>query len=191
MHQIEIAATTAITKLRKVALPPTAVCDSPLVPGIYFNWDTATSAVDVSLSRPAGSLLSVTARANPPPRWFSLNIGLNKARFTTGDVIGIVAELATDEALILPLFIRSALDNKIRDTPLVENLHCKGGCCISTALYTVDSADPLAGSTAYHTLVIQLPDTDCTLDIRDLRIFAIPADRTLRAAPPTLSSKSS
>ncbi len=190
MHQIESAAAAAITGLRKAVLPPAAICDSPLVPGIYFNWDSETSTVDVSLNRPPGSLLSFAASASPPPRWFSLNLSLDKARFAVGDVIGIVAELASDEAGALPLFIRSARDNQIHDTPLTESLHCKDGCGISTALYTVDSADPLAGPTAYHTLVIQLPDTGCRLDIRDLRIFVIPADRALRTAPPTLASES-
>jgi hypothetical protein len=190
MHQIEAPAASAINRLRRAALPVAAVCDSPLVPGIYFSWDTEACTVDVNLSRPPGSLLSVEARVSASPRWFSLNISLNEAGFTAGDVIGIVAELAASEAVTLPLFMRSALDNKTQDTTLSESLHCKGGRSISTVLYTVDSADPLAGPTAYHTLVIQLPNTGCTLDIRDLRVFVIPADRELRADPPTLSSKS-
>lgn len=191
MHQIERSAALVMHDLGKIDLPDIIECDSPLRPNVYFSWDSDSGTVEMTPSRPIGSLMALNARVQGKPRWLSLNIGLETASFDPGDVLGVVAELSADRPIELPLFVRSAKAQDFDDTELTEPLFATASTdgCVTTALHRVRPEEPLAQRDRYQTLVIRLPRSDFRLEIVDLRVFVIPAQQAVGMIPPAIRSE--
>ena len=190
MHKIEVAAASALSRLGAAIHPHPADSDQHVVPGIYFSWDQSGCKVDVRVLRTVDAVLAFSSKVSGRPEWFTLNIELGEDALAPGDVLGIVADIASDAPATLPLFVRSATGGGIEDTILAENLHATKDGVISTVLHTISSGDALATQSAFHTMVIDLSGTNHNTEIRDLRIFAIPADQARKSSPNMVSSAS-
>ncbi|WP_212525599.1 hypothetical protein [Actibacterium sp. MT2.3-13A] len=187
-HPSEQFAAQTIAALREASLPERLETDAPIVPGVYFSWDTSGGEAALKLTSGPGLLVRVEARVAKPPRWFSFNLSLGKALFAPGDVLGMAVELEGGAAEDFPLVIRSTRNGEIGDTVLQDSLKGAEDRVVRTVLHTVDAADFLSREPAFHTLVMRLPKRDFALAIRDLRFFVLPAARGQRSQPATLSS---
>lgn len=168
-----------IRDLRHAELPMRVSTDTPLVPDVYFSWDTANGSVDITLSRHEDGLFTAVLKVSGRPRWLTFNIGLGGGAFEVGDLLGLVIETGPDngaagEAIGLLPFLRSAEGGERQDTPMFGALHLGAGRGLWALVHRIGIGEPLGRLKAYHTLVLPLPATDLTLDLRDLRLFCAP-----------------
>lgn len=165
-----------IGTLRKTDLPNTAQSGEPLIPGIYFSWDTKDCDITFTLSRPRPNMLMrIDGSVKGTPRWLTLNLVLDEAEISADTVLGVVASMSGTGAKTLPLFIRSVRDGETEDTIFDEELVLNKGKRVSVALNRLSDSSFAAGGKAFHTLVINLPTQDFELALEDLSVFFSPA----------------
>jgi len=187
-HPCELFTADAIATLRDAQFEQTAENNTHLSPEVYLSWDEEGNTVELTTVSETNALLSLKASVTGTPKWFSLNIGLGRGSFAAGDVIGLVVETETQTPFEATPFVRTAVaDSQHADTPALDTLAFEDGRQVITLLHTV-GPDSALTTDAFHTLVIPLPGQDFQLDICDMRLFVIDADRALRTTPETLSS---
>lgn len=185
-HPIELFSARAIAELRDTAITQQMQNDVELVPGCYFSWDEAAEPTLEIASEP-GMLLSLDARIDRAPEWFSFNLALAKTTLNIGDVLGIVADLKGAAGVTLPTpFLRIAREDRLQDVPLRESLKGSATRRVRTLLHTVMDKDGLHEKSVYCALVIPMPTQNFRLDLHDLRLFVIPAARGMLTDAPSL-----
>ncbi len=182
----------SLTQLRAASLSRALSQGDKLHPDIYLSWDDVQGRVTGTAASTPGMVLRLSAQVEGMPRWWGLNLVLGAARLAPGSVLGIAADLEGPEGATLAPFIRSGRGNEALDTPLAEPLAMAGSRRVVTLLHDVDQGQPLAATgpddDAWHTLVLPLPDGRFELVLHDLRLFVIPPEAGMRAAPRTLAS---
>ncbi|CUH51529.1 hypothetical protein [Shimia marina] len=165
-----------IGTLRKAHLPESAILGEPLIPGVYFSWDSNNCDITLALSRPRpGLLMRIDGSVKGTPRWVTLNLVLEEAEISVDTVLGVVASMNGSGAKTLPLFIRSVREGETGDTVFDEPLVIPNGKRVSVALNRLSDSAFAAGGKAFHTLVINLPTQDFELALEDLSVFFSPA----------------
>lgn len=87
-----------LAQLRTVALPAAASSGVPVVPDIYFSWDTQNGTVSAELDRAEGGLLRTRLDITGRPAWLTLNIELGRLRFREGGSFGMLIETGPQNA---------------------------------------------------------------------------------------------
>lgn len=188
-HSSESFAAHVIKELKGTHLPQAPQNDSPLVEGAYFSWDSDEGEAILTLKHVPDLLFTLEAKVTRHPRWFSFNLSLGEDSFVPGDVLGVVAKFETKSNESFPFFVRTSRENAdLADTHLQEGLTGGVGNVVQTALHTFEPFDAATQGPGFHTLVMQLPPRDFTLELRDLRVFVLPAARGLRSTPAGLAS---
>lgn len=177
----------ALAPLRALSIDRPAIPDEQIVPGLYLSWDTQSQGMDVRISATPDLLLSVTATIEQRPQWYSLNFELGTTSFDVGDVLVIVARTEGLEGATLPFFIRSAKADSVNDTTLAEAMSGSAAPKLGTVMHHVEDTEALAHGSAFHTLVLKLPETGGRLTIHDLRLFRVPAAQARALALPSLA----
>lgn len=125
-------------------------------------------------------MLRLSGKITGKPRWWTLNVALEQARFAAGDVLGLVAEIEGPggqqiEALVRSRRIDAEGNRDIGDTPIKEPLALTGRRSLSVLLHRVARGQRMAGTEAFHTLILRLPLVDIAeLTVFDLQIFQLP-----------------
>ncbi len=190
-HFSELFTANAITILRSLELSQKLESDVHVVPDIYCSWDTTQGTIEISLKSLPGRLAELWAKVSGNPRWLSFNLSLGKTRFQAGDVLGVIIEIEGCADHEFRPFIRTVTPaGDTADTQLDDTLKGAGDRAVRTLLHPVVSENGIAGAEGYHTLVLPLPRKDFWLDLRDIRVFVVPAERGLRIGRSTLSSLS-
>lgn len=187
-HSSAIFSANVVSTLRQEEFDRPATSDEHIVPGCYFNWDSEQGNLTIDMTSKPGELFHLKTKVRQAPRWFSLNLSLGEAAFAPGDVLGIVVEGRSTNALELIPFIRSAAGGELTDTLFEEHIKISAGHMVCTALHTVLPENGVASLKGYHTLVFRLPGQDFELTLEDLRFFVIPAARGLTTRPVTLAN---
>lgn len=149
----------------------------PVVPDIYFSWDTQNGTVSAELDRAEGGLLRTRLDITGRPAWLTLNIELGRLRFREGGSFGMLIETGPQNARdghpigMFPFIRSSDAEGGYQDTALRGDLLLGKGRGIWSLTHWVRSHDPMAAAGAYHTLVLPLPRRSLVLDIRDLKLF--------------------
>jgi len=187
-HLSELFTANAITILRSLELSQKLENDVHVVPKIYCSWDATEGTVEVSLKSLPGRVAELWGKVSGRPRWLSFNLSLGKSRFHPGDVLGVIFEIEGCADHEFRPFIRSMIPaGGTADTPLDDTLMGSGDRAVRTLLHTVARENAIAGEEAYHTLVLPLQRKDFRLDLRDIRVFVVPAERGLRIGHDTVS----
>lgn len=186
-HPIEQNAARAITALRLDHSPKHEEAALHLVPGVYFSWDAGNGDVTLDIRPELGLLLQLEARVARAPEWLSFNLELGEAALNAGDVLGIVAEFEGCPGTELPVFLRSSREGEIADTWLQNRFEGSDARSVQTVLHAVKDDEPLAAGKGWHTLVMPLPRRDFRLELRDLRVFVLPASYGLTLGPKTVA----
>lgn len=187
-HVSELFTSNALSILRNTQLTQDIENDVHFVPDVYFSWDSDHGKTALSFKSVPGQLGTIWARVSGGPEWLSLNLSLGECTFAKGDVIGLVTELEGCDTQRFAPFIRTMRDGEIEDTFLQEGFTGSEDRAVQTALHTLEGYDPMIGRTGFHTLVIPLPRKDFQLQLRDLRLFVIPAARGINTRAGTLGS---
>lgn len=188
-HFSELFAANTISILRTMSFSQTVENNKPLLPGVYFSWDTEEGNVDLSLESRTGELFEIWPKVTGKPRWFSLNLSLGDCTFEAGDVIGVIVEFEGAKGETFRFFTRSARGEKMTDTQFEDALKGSEDISVQTVLHTLTGSDALVQGQGFHTLILPLPLHDVTLRLRDLRVIVIPASRGLRSGPVTLAGR--
>lgn len=157
-------------------------------PGAYFSWDAEGGDVTLQVRPELGLMFHLSASVRRAPRWLSFCLELREGSFAAGDILGLVLELEGCAGHTLPLFIRSARDGGVLDTYLQEPLVGTSTVSVQTLLHPIRADQAMADGPAFHTLVVPLPMRDFSLELRDLRLFVLPADRQFALSPATTVS---
>lgn len=178
-HFSEIFTANALLILRNLELRQPVENNVRLAPEIYFSWDDKRGKVALEMKSSAGHLADIWAKVSGDPRYVSFNISLGECSFNAGDVLGLIVDFEGCAGQTLPLMIRSALNGAMADTPFLDPLVGSEDRAVHTLLHAIRPQEALTGPAKHHTLIFQLPHKDFWLDIRDLRLFVIPAARRL------------
>ncbi|MFP4044893.1 MAG: hypothetical protein ACLFTP_10055, partial [Rhodosalinus sp.] len=136
-----------------------------------------------------GELLRIVTRVRTTPAWFTLPIWLGQARFEPGDVLGLAAEITSDKARSLGLFLRAEKGGAHTDTEFSEPLELAHGHGFGTALATLRPGDSAcAEGHRSLSLILRLPKSDCALTFHDMRFFVVPSAKGLRSTPRNLTT---
>ena len=174
-HSCETFANRAIEALATLETEGEAEVDGRIVAGIHTTWDEMEGSVALAYRSEPETLLRLEAKVSGQPRWLTFNIDLGAGAFAAGDVIGLVADIASDEDCSLEMFVRSATETGDVDTELSEALSVSSGRSVATALHVVAADDGMARADKFHMLGIRLPKQHFRLDIRGLRVLVRPA----------------
>lgn len=187
-HFAELITASAVSILRSSDFSQTLENSTHVVPDIYFSWDNEEGEVDVTLKSINGYLGEIWCKVSGAPRWLSLNLSLGACSFTAGDVLGLVIELENCPDQSFPAFIRSTReDDVLGDTYLDDILKGSRDRAVRTLLHKVSPHSNMVGEEAFHTLIIPLPRKDFHMNLRDIRLFVIPAARGLDTRPATVA----
>ena len=188
-HPIVTHVDEVLARLREASISGPAVPGRELVPHAALSWDAEGGDMDVSVTSEPGELLTVRVRVRAAPGWFTLPIGLGRARFEPGDVLGLAAEVTSDKARVLTLFLRAGTGDAKTDTEFAEPLELPEGHGFSTALTTLEPDDPAcADGESYLSLILRFPKSDCALTLHDMRFFVVPAEKGLRSTERDLTT---
>ncbi len=188
-HFAEIFTASAVSILRSSDFSQKLENNSHIVPDIYFSWDDEGGEVDITLKSINGYMGEIWSKVSGTPGWLSLNLSLGNCSFAAGDVLGLVVELEDCPDQNFPAFIRSMREGGApSDTYLDEILTGSRDRAVRTLLHKVSQHSDMAGAQAYHTLIIPLPLKDFSMNLRDIRLFVIPAARGLDTRPATVGS---
>lgn len=186
-HPLEQTAARAITALRLDHSPTHEEAALYLVPGVYFSWDAGNGDVTLDIRPELGLLMQVEAKVARAPEWLSFNLEMGEGTLNEGDVLGIVAEFEGCAGVELPVFVRSSREGEIADTWLQNRFDGSDARSVQTVLHAVRGNEPLGQGQGYHTLVMPLPRRDFALELRDLRVFVLPASYGLTLGAKTVS----
>ncbi len=187
-HFSELFTANSLSILRNLKLAQSVENEVHVAPDIYFSWDSSQGTVEIALKSYPGHLADLWAKVTGMPSWLSFNLSLGNCAFKSGDVLGLIVELEGCEGHTFPIIVRSTQDGELSDTTLQDSLKGSEDRAVRTLLHTIAPHEALTGPKRYHTLIIPLPCRDFELDIRDVRLFIIPAARGLRSHPETVSS---
>jgi hypothetical protein len=192
-HPLELSFASRLAALRLDHQPQHETDTLTLAQGVYFSWDAGKGDVTLDVTPETGMLMHMRAAVRSVPDWMSFNIELGDGQLAPGDILGVVAELNGGAGETMPAFIRTSRGGELSDTYLADPLEGSDTRAVRTLLHPVREGEGLAGAPGYHTLVLPLPRRDFTLELRDLRIFVLPASRGvlpasrgLRLEPETL-----
>lgn len=188
IHPVQTFTRRTLSMLRDAATVQGGEAESPVASAIYISRDREEGDVETTVTSEPGQLIRISGRITSPPRWLSLSIPLGEAVFRPGDILGLVAEVAGDRDHALSLFVRTGREGNLADTPLGVELAVSRKRQVVTLLQDIEPSMPLAGDTGYHTLVAPLPWQDFVLDLLDLRVFVVPAERGLRSTFASMDS---
>lgn len=186
-HFAELFTASAISILRSSDFSQSLENNTPVVPDIYFSWDDEEGNVDVTLKSLNGYMGEIWGKVSGAPRWLSLNLSLGTCSFTAGDVLGLVVELEGCPDQNFPAFIRSDRAGAHSDTYLDEILKGSEDRAVRTLLHKISPHSGMIGAEAFHTLIVPLPLKDFRMNLRDIRLFVIPAARALDTRPATVA----
>lgn len=184
-HSSELFTANAISILRTLEFEHPVESGVPVAPDICFHWDNKQASVDITVKSRPGHLVDMWAKVSGTPRWLSFTLSLGECSFRSGDTLGLIVELEGCGGETLPVIIRSSRDGTPADTPVLDTLTGSDDRVVRTLLHTIAPQDALTGGTAFHMLIIQLPRRDFRLDLRDLRLVVIPAERRFNSPPGT------
>lgn len=186
-HPIELNAARAVQSLRLDHHPQHKKSELTLADGVYFSWDADGGDVSLDVWPEQGMLLGAKARVQRKPGWLSFNLSLREGNFEAGDILGLVLDFEGCAGETLPLFIRSARTGEMKDTYLQQPLQGQSSRAVQTLLHTVHGDSALCGTSAFHTLIVNMPLRDFSFVLRDLRLFVLPAARGITLGPDRLS----
>lgn len=172
-HPAELAASRCLAALRAAPRPLRPLSGKPVVPQVYFSWDSDQAQVALQLDDDAEALLSLTADITGTPRWNTLSIALGNTEFAEGEVLGLA--LRAEGAGTLTPLIRSRRGETMQDTGFGESLTPSAGPRPGVLLRRLSGGDPMVGPPQYHTLILPLPRESFRLRLVDLRLFVLPA----------------
>lgn len=185
-HPIELNAARAVQNLRQDHTSDKKKSDLTLTDGVYFSWDADGGDVKLDVWPEQGLLFGAKASVKRTPGWFSFNLSLREGCFEAGDILGLVLDFEGCAGETLPLFIRSARPGNMQDTYLQQPLEGHSSRAVQTLLHTVHGDSALCGTSAFHTLVLNMPMRDFSLVLRDLRLFVLPQARGISLGPERL-----
>jgi hypothetical protein len=160
-----------------------------IVPYATLSWDAQGGDMDVTVTSVPGELLKIVTRVRTAPAWFTLPIGLGQTRFDPGDVLGLAAEITSDKARSLGLFLRTEKGGAQTDTEFSEPLELAQGHGFGTALATMRPDDSACAEDNHSmSLILRLPKSDCALTFHDMRFFVVPSAKGLRSTPRNLTT---
>lgn len=188
-HSIELNAAQAVHSLRLGHHPRHQDSELFLADGVYFSWDAGGGDVMLDVRPELGVLFHTRAEVRRAPSWLSFNLSLQKGAFAEGDVLGLAIEFEGCAGENLPMFIRTARgEGDMQDTYLQEVLQGSPHRQTQTLFHTVSASEALCGEAGFHTLVMNLPKRNFTFELRDLRLFVVPAERGLTLGQPKLAA---
>ncbi len=188
-HPIELNAAQAVHSLRLDHHPRHQESELFLADGIYFSWDAGGGDVTLDVRPELGVLFHARAEVRRAPEWLSFNLSLKNGAFAEGDVLGLAIECEGCAGESLPMFIRTARgDTDMQDTYLQDVLQGSSHRQTQTLFHKVSTSEPLCGEPGFHTLVMNLPKRDFSFELRDLRLFVVPAERGLTLGQPKLAA---
>ncbi|MGH1413618.1 MAG: hypothetical protein ACRBB0_08990 [Pelagimonas sp.] len=156
--------------------------------GIFLSWDSANGDVDLDVWPELGVLFQLKTTVKRSPKWLSLNIALGQGLLSAGDIVGLVIESEGCAGDTLPVVIRNMHCDGMRDTYLQQPLQGTATRQVQTLLHRVGRYEALCNTYSFHTLWIALPTRSFTFELRDLRLFVLPAERDLSLGNPVLAA---
>lgn len=186
-HALSDTLAQSLAGLRAATFSGPLTQDSAPWPDVYASWDSTGGQIEGEMSSRPGMLLQIDAAVSGKPDWWVMNLVLGAGSLAPGSVLGLVADVESAEARALPVFIRSGRGEDTLDTDLAEPLLLPAGRRVVSLLHDVDAGQPMAGSEAWHTLVLRLARPRTSLTLHDLRLMVIPPEAGLRAARRSLS----
>lgn len=187
-HPVIAETTATLARLRKARLRGRAEESQHLSPNVYFCWDKAKGAADITLTPASGALLTAEIAVSGAPGWFTLNIGLGAGAFAPGGAFGLALAASSSQPITLHPFLRSALGETRHDTHLTESLRLGPDLAPRLALHRIRPQDAMAQSNGFHTLILPLPCARFRLHLQDMRAFHVPPQPGAPLPPSTLSA---
>ena len=161
-----------------------------IVPSFYPSWDEERGTVALTHEAGPDNLLRVEANVTGEPRWLTLNLDLGGGSFEVGDVIGVVADVEGDGEFALEMFARSTSEHENTDTEFADKLPVSTARGVGVIMHTVGPGDGVLTTDRFHMLIIRLPRRDFRLEMREMKLFVLPASHGLRSGPMTLAGAS-
>jgi len=162
-----------------------AVNNARLCPGLYLSWDDGGTGSDVTLSRDGDEMLAIQGGFEQMPTWFTLNFELGAGRLGAGDRIALIVEGHAEDAVSLPVFLRSTAAGQADDIDALNLLELGPETTINTVIVQLDWP---AEAESFHTLLVKLPKDGTKVVLRNFRVIHVPAGRGPRVGRKTLSS---
>lgn len=183
-HPTELSAAAIVNALRLGLPPQQRPGHLHLCEGAYISWDAQDGGTQITARPERGMLFHIAGRLARPPGWLTLNLALREGSFAPGDVLGLVIELEGCTGQDLPVFMRTGRGGNTQDTRFADRIAGGARRSVQTLLHQVSPGDALCGH-GFHTLVLELPQQDFTLELRDLRLFVL--SQASRLTAPTLA----
>lgn len=185
-HPCVAAFDEIISRMRSAQFDAPVVIEQEIVPQVFFSADLEQGNVEITPLERDGALLNISVTVTGQPRWFVLGFRLGTGSFSSGDTIGLIAEVRASEAPVSKPFIRSLWPEQYHDTAFAEPLEIGVDPQPTVLLHTIAQEDPLTYGETRQNLLVPLPMRDFTLCLHDLRLLHLSHELGLSARPLSL-----
>lgn len=175
-HPLETAFAASFERLRALSGQAETVAGQHVVPGVWVAADTRDGRFEGAVVAEPGGIVRLDMQVLTPGRWLSLNIGLDPAPLAPGTVLGLVAELSADGppaagALPVGAAVRSGHDGGHVDIVSSDRLEVGREPRVAVVLLHATAATVRPGPPAWRNLMLNLPQRDFRLWLRDMHLF--------------------
>lgn len=187
-HSVVAQTSSLLQQLRQATFTGLAEESRHVSHNVYFCWDKANGAADITVTSVEGGLLSADIAVSGAPDWFTLNIGLGFGAFRAGETLGLALSASSTAQTVLRPFVRSVVAGEGHDTHLTDPIRLAlspGGILL---LHTIQPYEALAWAQEFHTLIIPLPKQSFRLDLQDMRLFHATGPAAPSAQPGTMAA---
>lgn len=185
-HPIETAVETILAGLRAMqGTQPLPGNGEVFLPGLWSSYDSDEGAISGSYRAGDGAMLRVSLAVERPGRWCTLALSLGDEGLPEGAVISLVADLRSSRPVAVTLVLRSVLDGDNGDVAFEDQLEAgpQGGAQV--ALLTVAPGSVLCAQAQRRLLILELPQVDVEMEIRDMRLFVLLPEGRAGGVPAT------
>lgn len=183
-HPVEVAAEALIARLRQHREEIPMPSDGEVfLPGLWGSFDAQEGALSGRLRAGEGALLRVALSVERTPRWCTLALALGDQGLAEGCVIGLVADLRANRTGHVELMLRSVSGGQNRDVRFDDGLELSPEGGPQAALLAVPPGSVLSEPNQRLRLLLGLPRSDIEFEIRDMRLFVLPASGAGPAGP--------
>lgn len=173
-HPIETTVETMLAQLRQMQgtqlLPGNG---EVFLPGLWSSYDSDGGVVSGSYQAGDGAVLRVSLAVERPGRWCTLSLSLGQEALPEGAVLSLVADLRASRPVTITLMLRSVIDDHNSDVVLDDRFEAGPQGGVQVALLAVPPGSVLCAPAQRRLLILDLPQLDMEMEIRDMRLFVL------------------
>lgn len=163
----------ALAVLRGLDFEGDLQASQPLVPGIFFTWDSDSDLRVTGRSQP-GRLLDASFTVARPGPWLSLHVSLGPVDLTRAQTIGFICKSSSAYATTFQPCLRSGrAEGGFTDNFFRKRVLTHGQTSLHLDALLLEADPDVPRTAAWRELLLFFRPETSRIDLQDLRLFIV------------------